>query len=211
MPVPLVALIRGLGYAIDIFSITLITLIPMIYYIAAHEIFSAANQFVLSGRLNLDHIEFYIKPYGSSMISLMLAISPLPIVYFRFFFKRLMKTATPGESIVGIASYATSPGIEGLLQESLFGLAQYFISAFAVVFACIGTFMVVCPARQLAIDLVPGINQIPLRGTLEIAICSIIFALLYISAVSIALIPHSRSDVASFFDDYFHLVVKRLR
>lgn len=140
-----------------------------------------------------------------------LAISPLPIIYFRFFIKKIMKTATLGESIVGITSYATTNGIERVLQESLFGLAQYLISAFAVVFACIATFMVVWPSQQLAMALVPGINQIPLRGTLEIAICSIIFALFYISAVSIALTPHSRTDIASFFDDYFHLVVKRLR
>ncbi len=211
MPVPLVALIRGLGYAIDIFSITLITLIPTLYHTAGHKIFIAMHEFLSAEYLNLDVVEFFTKSDGSSTLSFALAISPLPLIYLRIFFKRIMKTATLGESIVGIASYATSPGIKGVLQESFFGLTQYLISAFAAVFACIGTFMLIGLSVKLAATLLPEVAQTSLPDTIAIPVSLALLGAFYISTIASAFAPHSRSDVASFFDDYFHLVVKRLR
>lgn len=116
-PVPVVALLRGAGHVFDLLLFAFLTLIPLIYHTSAHEAFTSV-------KWNLDIVEFLTKAYGASMIGLVLALTPLPIIYMRIFFKRLMKTPTPGEMIAGVTSYSTAPGIEGVVQESLYGLAE---------------------------------------------------------------------------------------
>jgi len=98
-----------------------------------------------------------------------------------------------------------------VLQESFFGLTQYLISAFAAVFACIGTFMLIGLSVKLAATLLPEVAQASLPDTIAIPVSLALLGAFYISTIASAFAPHSRSDVASFFDDYFHLVVKRLR
>jgi len=150
------------------------------------------------------------KAYGASMIGLVLALTPLPIFYMRLFFKRLMKTPTPGEMIAGITSYSTAPGIEGVVQESLYGLAEYVISVFALVFACIATSIIIAAAVGMAGLAFPSIGSTFPSSSL-IIIASTIFAGSFITAVGFGFVPHSRKDIASFFDDYCQLTVKRLR
>jgi len=203
-PVPVVALLRGAGHVFDLLLFAFLALIPLIYHTAAHEAFTSV-------KWNLDIVEFLTKAYGASMIGLVLALTPLPIIYMRILFKRLMKTPTPGEMIAGITSYSTALGIEGVVQESLYGLAEYVISLFAVVFACIATHIITAAAVEL-LDLVfHRIGLTPPSDNLTILIASTIFAGSFITAVGFGFVPHSREDIASFFDDYCRLTAKRLR
>ena len=202
-PVPAVALLRGAGHVFDLLLFAFLTLIPLIYHTSAHEAYDSV-------KWNLDIVEFLTKAYGASMIGLVLALTPLPIIYMRLFFKKLMKTPTPGEMIAGITSYSTAPGIEGVVQESLYGLAEYVICLFALVFACIATFIIMYALG--IVDLIfQNIGFTFQSDSLIIIIASIIFAGSFITAVGFGFVPHSREDIASFFDDYCQLTVKRLR
>jgi hypothetical protein len=207
-PVPLVALVRGAGHVIDLFSIALLALIPLLFH-------QGANFKLPSVGFNNETIELITKSDGASSIGLVLALTPLPIIYLRLFFKRLMKTPTPGETIAGITSYSTASGIEGVIQESLYGLSQYVISIFAAVFACIATcalWGVPCVILEI---IAPSAKAEEFLGSYSITIAAaylaVCFVLSFIAAVGIVFVPHSREDVASFLDDYFQLEVKRLR
>ncbi len=207
-PVPLVALVRGAGHVIDLFSIALVALIPLIFH-------GGPNFYVPSIGFDNEAIELITKSDGASSIGLMLALTPLPIIYLRLFFKRLMKTPTPGETIAGITSYSTASGIDGVIQESLYGLSQYVISTFAAVFACIATcalWGVPCVILEI---IAPGAKAEEFLGSYSITIAAaylaVCFVLSFIAAVGIGFVPHSRENVASFLDDYFQLEVKRLR
>jgi hypothetical protein len=203
-PVPLLALVRGSGHVIDLFSIALVALIPLIYH-------GGPNFYVPSIGFNSETMELISKSDSVSSIGLALALTPLPIIYLRLFFKRLMKMPTPGETIAGITSYSTASGIEGVIQESLYGLSQYVISIFAAVFACIATFIIISVGEGLITRLLPGITSISTTGSLNILIVTVVFVVSFIAAVGFGFVPHSREDIASFFDDYFRLEVKRLR
>lgn len=203
-PVPLVALVRGAGHVIDLFSIALLALIPLLFH-------QGANFKLPSVGFNNETIELITKSDGASSIGLVLALTPLPIIYLRLFFKRLMKTPTPGETIAGITSYSTASGIEGVIQESLYGLSQYVISIFAAVFACIATFIIVSVVYQLINLLTSGIGSPAASSSLNILIASTVFVVSFVAAVGFGFVPHSREDVASFFDECCQLEVKRLR
>ncbi|MBP6745349.1 hypothetical protein KA344_08940 [bacterium] len=207
-PVPLVALVRGAGHVIDLFSIALVVLIPLFYHTAAREVFNSID-------FSFDVVKFLSKSYGTTTIGLALVLTPLPIIYLRLFFKRLMKTPTPGETIAGITSYSTASGIEGVIQESLYGLSQYVISIFAAVFACIATcalWGVPCVILEI---IAPGAKAEEFLGSYSITIAAaylaVCFALSFVAAVGFGFVPHSREDVASFFDECCQLEVKRLR
>ena len=204
-PVPVVALLRGAGHVIDLMLFAFLALIPLIFHTSAHEAYTSA-------KWNLDIVEFLTKAYGASMIGLVLALTPLPIIYMRLFFKRLMKTPTPGEMIAGITSYSTASGIEGIVQESLYGLAEYVISIFALAAAGLATFFIVAIGEILVSQLVPSIAASSSTVSLTVIIFSAsILSVLFITAVGFGFVPHSREDIASFFDDYCQLTVQRLR
>lgn len=207
-PVPIVALVRGAGHVIDLFVVAFLTLIPLFYN-------KGANSEPLFIIFDSKTIELITKPGGAGNIGLLLALTPFPIIYLRLFFKRLMKTPTPGETIAGITSYSTASGIEGVIQESLYGLSQYVISTFAAVFACIVTcalWGVPCVILEI---IAPGAKAEEFLGSYSITIAAaylaVCFVLSFIAAVGIVFVPHSRENLASFFDDYFQLEVKRLR
>ena len=202
-PVPLVALVRGSGHVIDLFAIAFLALIPILYH-------HGANCGLPSIGFNSETLELITKSNGAASIGLILALTPLPIIYLRIFFKRIMKTPTPGETVAGITSYSTAPGIEGVIQESLYGLSQYVISIFALVFACIATFASLGIESWISSALLQ-IDQASFLESNSLLFASTIFAISFIATVGFGFVPHSREDVASFFDDYFQLEVKRLR
>lgn len=202
-PVPLVALMRGTGHVIDLFSIALVVLIPLFYHTAARVDFS------------FDVLKFLSKSYGTTTIGLALVLTPLPIIYLRLFFKRIMKMPTPGETIAGITSYSIASGFKGIMQESLYGLSQYVIICIAMGMACISTCTLWGVASVLQGIIAPSAKMGELLGSFHITIVSaylsVCFVFSFIAAVGIVFVPHSRVNVASFLDDYFRLEVKRLR
>ncbi len=203
MSVPQLALLRGASLAIDFVLVGTLALVPMLFHGGALELPNIG--------FNKETLEVIAKANGASLIGVFLALTPLPIIYLRLLFKRVMKSPTPGEAIVGITSYSNSAGIEGAIQEILYGLAQYFMSAFALVFGCLAAFIATLLPFNLIQDFIPWLYLSSLPGAVEITLAATIYALSYIAAVGFAFVPHSRTDLASYFDDNCQLEVKRLR
>ncbi len=184
-PVPLVALVRGAGHVIDLFSIALVVLIPLFYHTAAREVFNSID-------FSFDVVKFLSKSYGTTTIGLALVLTPLPIIYLRLFFKRIMKTPTPGETIAGITSYSIAPGFKGIMQESLYGLSQYVISCIAIGMACIATCALWGGASVLQGIIAPGARVDELFGSLHITIVAaylaVCFVFSFIAAVGIVFV-----------------------
>ncbi|MBP6745348.1 hypothetical protein KA344_08935 [bacterium] len=213
MPVPLVALARGTGSAIDLFSMAFLALIPLIYDITANNFFS--NDFFSIVAPNFESLKFMAKYYGASIIGLVLICTPLPIIYLRLFFKRIMKTPTLGETIAGITSYSIAPGFRGIVQESQYGLSQWLVSSSASIFAGMATYTLWNVARVIIEIIAPGTKSEALFGSFHPVVSAVYilvcFALSFIAAISFSIRPRSRTDLASYLDDCCQLEVKRLR
>ena len=204
MPVPLVALLRGASLTIDVLSVAFLALLPVIY----HQ--GDGSTLPMIG-FNHETIELVTKSHGASTIGLLLAFTPLPVIYLRLIFKRVMKSPTLGEAIVGITSYAKTPGIEGATQELLYGLTQYVVTILAAIFACVATVFITMVPMALIRLLLPQVDLITLPVNFQIAIYASIYTASFISIVAFNYLPHSRTDITTYCDDYFQLEVKKLR
>lgn len=212
-PVPLVALARGTGTAIDLFSMAFLALIPVIYDITANNFFS--NDFFSIVAPNFESLKFMAKYYGASIIGLALLATPLPIIYLRLFFKRIMKTPTLGETLAGITSYSIAPGFRGIVQESQYGLSQWLVSTYASIFASMATYTLWNVARVILEIIAPGTKPEAHFGSFHPVVSAVYilvsFALSFIAAISFGFRPRSRTDLASYLDECCQLEVKRLR
>lgn len=81
------------------------------------------------------------------ILGVILLITPLPIIYWRIFFKVFMRICTPGEQILGIASFARHPGSARWASEIGYALIQYSQIAMGL-FAGAMTYMAVIVLTQ---------------------------------------------------------------
>lgn len=208
MPIPFIALARGTGTAIDLFAITVVALIPISYDIAAHNFFSLIAP-------SFESLRLLTKSYGASIVCLALISTPIPIIYLRLFFKSAMRTPTVGETIVGITSYSSAPGFQGVKQESAFASMQWLIGAGANIFACCTIYVLWNLMRLLTAVLSPEIRTEELFGSFHdlmvTAFMLVSYTISYLAVLAIGFTPHSRTDLVSFLDKYYQQKVKRLR
>jgi len=59
------------------------------------------------------------------ILGVILLVTPLPIIYWRLFFKVFMRVCTPGEQILGIASFSRHSGSALWASEIGYALIQY--------------------------------------------------------------------------------------
>jgi len=208
LPVPMVGLARGMGNIIDLSSVVFLALIPVIYDIATNGIISKVTP-------NFECLVFMAKHYGASITGLALIATPIPIIYLRLFFKRIVRSPTLGETIVGFTSDSIAPGFEGVKQESLYGLHQWLISVYAYLFAFIATFTFWGLTRATIEILAPGakaetlLGSFPILANVAYMLCC--FVVSYIAALSFGFQPRSRTDLTSYSDRCCKLTVKHLR
>ncbi len=181
-----VALKRSTGMTIDLISIGLVALLPVIYHSVMHGL---AAQDILSAVLSDNRIFIY----------LCLAISPLPMIYLRLVFRKIFRFPTPGEMFAGVSTVTLLPGLAGFLQEAVYSVAQYFTLAFASIFGVMLIVILACsgllgkdgsPQELLALTIVPVVATL---------------------ASAVAYWPRSKEDYQSFVDDFSKVRVNRMR
>ncbi len=92
--------------------------IPIMFNLGTLPEFSASFGFVqrLGYALAKDHVVF---------ISLVLLLTPVPIIYLRLCFRVFMRSQTPGEMLLGLAIELRRMNSDHWMNEILYGLAQY--------------------------------------------------------------------------------------
>jgi hypothetical protein len=122
-PASMIALDRAIGVCIDFIAIGLVAFAPCLFRYLKHPMpdhtFGAiANDYVMFG-------------------CFCLAFSPLPLLYLRFVFRRLLRSPTPGEMFAGTVTISHATGLSGVYRELLFAMLQYYILALGTVIGSI--------------------------------------------------------------------------
>lgn len=92
--------------------------IPIVFNLGTLPEFSASISFVqcLGHALAKDHVV---------LVSLVLLLTPIPIIYLRLCFRVFMHSQTPGEMLMGLVTDFRRRNSSGWMNEILYGLAQY--------------------------------------------------------------------------------------
>lgn len=180
-----VALDRAIGNCIDFTAIGLVTLIPCLFRYYSHPL--PDNTFVA---IFNDTVMF---------ASFCLTISPLPLLYLRFVFRKLLRSPTPGEMFAGTMPLSEMAGYSALHHELLYGIFQY------------GSLALGASLGVLAISLYinSGIFGIATETERAAAWATLpLFALIFAVAANW---PRSKSDYGSTVDYLCGYKVRRLR
>ncbi len=185
-PAWLVGIQRSIGASLDFTSIVLLALSPWFF------------KFV-SGKLNPDAVAGIIRTDIVLLISICLALSPLSLIYLRIVFHKIMHSPTPGELISGFVSSTNSNGLQGIIQEASYGLAQYFAISITG-----GQSLLL-----IAIFLFMGTQTtLFIQNNFLAFTAATILSLILMSRVYW---PRSKTSYQSFLDDQCNVVVQRLR
>ncbi len=117
----MVACKRSLAMCLDLFGATAISCIPAVFQMGA----SGKPQGVFDCLLFMKD-GLSSGGLGASLL-VVLVFTPIPIVYWRIFFKAVMNGPTPGETIAGIVTYSTKAGLSKWANEIRWGLGQYLL------------------------------------------------------------------------------------
>ena len=181
----IVALDRAIGMCIDFTSISMVALAPCLYRYFTRPVIE--NSF----------ITIFSDPAMFGCFCL--AISPLPLMYLRFVFRKLLRSPTPGEMFAGTIAISLVPGISGVFLELLYAMFQY--SALALG-AILGLLLI-----SLCLD--GGLFEAANSTVRVLAWASLpLFSICFASAANW---PRSKSDHASTLDDLCGFEVQRLR
>lgn len=186
LPLRAVALKRSFGMGIDAASIGLIAMTPCLYRL-----------------LTLNPLP--IKPIiailsdNATFLCFCLAFSPLPLIYLRLVFRKLLHTSTPGEMFAGVTTITLIPGFTGIVQEIVYASIQYIAMAFGAILGLVT--LTVLGIFGLWGD---DFNWFVITAFFAAPLLSLIF-------MSTIYLPHSESDYAAAIDNLCGLEVKRLR
>ena len=109
----LVGLKRSIGASLDFACIGLLVLSPWFF-----------NS--VTGKLKPESLVDFVRTDMVIFLGFCLAMSPLSLIYWRIVFHKIMRSPTPGEMFSGLISSTKSNGLQGVMQEAIYGLAQYF-------------------------------------------------------------------------------------
>jgi len=180
------ALDRAIGVCIDFVAIGLVAFVPCLFRYFSHPkpdntVVAIFNDYVMFG-------------------CFCLAFSPLPLLYLRFVFRKLLRSPTPGEMFAGTVTISQATGISGTYLELLFAVLQYFVLALGTV---LGT-IVISMCIQLNLF---GVANTATQTTAAWAI----LPLFPIMAAAAANWPRSQANSESTIDYLCGFEVKRLR
>ena len=178
-----IALRRSFGTGIDAIAIGLVAMTPCLFRLFSQNSWIANPLGAIFGD-------------GPTFFCFCLAFSPLPLIYLRIVFHKLLRTPTPGEMFAGATTITLVRGLIGTIQEIVYALFQYFGMAFSSVLAVMILTLV---ASSLG-------EEFKLFG-LVLFLAGPVVSLIILSA---AFQPGSESN-ASIFDDLSGLEVEILR
>lgn len=182
----LVGLKRSAGASLDFACIVLLVLSPWFLEI-------------MSRKLNPQALVGFVRTDTVLVFTLCLVMSPLSLIYWRIVFHKIMRSPTPGEMFSGFVSSTKSNGLQGVVQESIYGLAQYFVISItggqAILLVTIVLFM-----GSETISFIQN-NFFWLAAT----------AIFSLSLMATVYWPRSKTDSQSFIDDQCGVIVRRLR
>ena len=182
----MIALDRAIGVCIDFTAIGLVAFAPCLFRYFSHPMpvhtFGAiANDYVMFG-------------------CFCLAFSPLPLLYLRFVFRRLLRSPTPGEMFAGTVTISQATGISGVYLELVFALLQYYVLALGTALGAMA--ISVCLALNLFGAANTATQTVAAWATLPL------FPILVAAAANW---PRSQTDLESTIDYLCGFEVKRLR
>jgi len=180
-----VALDRAIGNCIDFTAISLVTLIPCLFRYYSHPL--PDNTFVA---IFNDTVMF---------ASVCLTISPLPLLYLRFVFRKLLRSPTPGEMFAGTMPLSEMAGYSALHHELLYGMFQY------------GSLALGASLGVLALSLYLNSGYFGLPTETERAAAWAMLPLFALTFAVAANWPRSKSDYGSTVDYLCGYKVRRLR
>jgi len=177
---------RSIGASLDFTCVVLMALAPWFFEI-------------ISRRNNPPNLLVFVRTDAVLVFTLCLVMSPLSLIYLRLVFHKIMRSPTPGEMLSGFISSTTSNGLKGLMQESIYGLAQYFVISItggqAILLVTIVLFMGAETSSFIQN------NLLWLAATAIFSLC----------LMSTVYWPRSKTDCRSFIDDQCGVIVQRLR
>jgi hypothetical protein len=185
-PLRIVALKRAIGTSLDFTAIGLIAAVPGLYRLLTQNPLPTKPVSAILG----DNTMFFC---------FCLALSPIPLIYLRLVFRKLLHSPTPGEMFAGVTTITLHAGTAGIVSELGYALTQYFTLASS---AILGVLI-------LAILIFSGILGKG-TGSPDIATLALV-PILSIGISSAAYWPHSQSDYQSLLENFSGAVVKRLR
>lgn len=182
----LVGLKRSIGASLDFACIVLLVLSPWFFHLATRQL----NPKALVGLVRTDTV---------LVLTLCLAMSPLSLIYWRIVFHKIMRSPTPGEMFSGFISSTKSNGLQGIMHEAIYGLAQYFALWITGGQAIL----------MVTIVLLMGAETISfIEKNFSWLAATAIFSL---SLMATVYWPRSKTDSQSFIDDQCGVIVQRLR
>lgn len=185
-PYWLVGMKRSIGASLDFTCVVLMALAPWFFEI-------------ISRRNNPPNLIVFVRTDAVLVFTLCLVMSPLSLIYLRIVFHRIMHSPTPGEMFSGFISSTTSNGLNGLMQESIYGLAQYFVISITGGQAILLVTIVLFMGAETS-SFVQN-NFLWLAATAIVSLC----------LMSTVYWPRSNTDCRSFIDDQCGVIVQRLR
>ncbi len=176
---------RGAASTFDFTAIGLLALAPWLLKQVQHLSIIAAPSALISDESLL-------------IFGMFLAMTPIPLIYWRIFFHKLMRSPTPGEFLAGVATI-TKEGWRGFEDEAIYGLAQYFLLFGSGMPLLLFVLVCSCTGR-----LDYGIIKMATYVLLPVFIWSLLL-------MSLVYWPRSKSNYQSFIDDQCKISVDRLR
>lgn len=181
-----VALKRSFGMGIDAASIGLIAITPCLYrLLTLNPLPTKPIVAILSD--------------NATFICFCLAFSPLPLIYLRLVFRKLLHTPTPGELFAGVTTITLIPGFTGIVQEITYASIQYIAMAFGAILG-----LVTLTAFGIFGLWGDDFTWFAITAFFTVPLLSLIF-------MSTIYLPHSESDCAAALDNLCGLEAKRLR
>ncbi|MFA6210674.1 MAG: hypothetical protein WCT03_16585 [Candidatus Obscuribacterales bacterium] len=181
-----VAIRRGVGTVVDVLFSCSFSLIPVLFYAVSKSAHPLEKATTINGDI-------------TAVIGWTLALTPIPLIYLRIAFHKIMHSPTPGESLSGLMTLGALTNEAGIKQEAKHALGQYLIFALST---------------TTAVGFVWWCVHIGKIGTLQLPGLLIAIAVILCFSfilISIAFLPRSNSQYQSLIDDIYKVVVKRLR
>ena len=125
---------RAAALVIDGIISSGIVSIPILFNLSTLPAFSASFGFVqrLGHALAKDHVV---------LVSLVLLLTPIPIIYLRLCFRVFMNSQTPGEMLMGFVTEFKRNNSSRWMNEILYGVAQYWYVLCSFVLGSIAFFV----------------------------------------------------------------------
>lgn len=183
---PQVAMKRAAGGLVDILLSASIALVPFLFHL------------ILAWLRPLE-IQPTVSDDVTVVVGFCLAITPIPLIYLRIVFHKVMKAPTPGEIFSGLTAVTMSPIVEGIKQEITHAIGQFVVFASSTILGFI--FVAWCVyVGQLGTMQYPG-NLIMMT----------VFVVYSFTMMSVLYCPRSSSMYQSLIDDRCKVTIKRLR